>query len=97
MGRRVAAAFFERRGLLQLLGWRSRRGTCWNFFLAVPVSRSCGSTWGGDGGRLAQIYMLGLSLALTLLFCLSFLHLESFVTKCNGYCPRSRFQLLVTT
>lgn len=40
-------------------------GTCWNFFLAVPVSRSCGSICGGSGDRLAQIYMPGLSLALT--------------------------------
>lgn len=66
-------------------------------FLAVPVPGSCGSIWGAGGGRLAQIYMPGLSLALALLFRLGFLHLEPFVTKCNGYCPRSRFQLLVTT
>lgn len=75
---------------------RSCYGTCWNFFLPVPVSRSCGSIWGGGGGTLAQIYLPRLSLALTLLFRLGFLHLESFVTKCNGYRPRSRFQLLVT-
>jgi len=75
---------------------RPQRGTCWNFFLDVPVSRSCGSIWGGGGGRLAQIYMPGLCLALTLLFRLGFFQLESFVTKCNGYRPRSRFQLLVT-
>lgn len=92
-----SAAFLDRREFLQLLGQRSQRGTCWNFFLAVPVSRSCGIIWGGGGGRLALIYMPALSPALTLLFRLAFLHLEPFVTKCNGYCPRSRFQLLVTT
>lgn len=41
-----------RGGELQLLGQRSWPGTCWNFFLAVPVSRSCGSIWGQIGTDL---------------------------------------------
>lgn len=77
---------------------RSQRGTCWNFFLAVPVSRSCGSIWGWQRGEIGtDLYARLVSSSDSLLFRLGFLHLESFVTKYNGYRPRSRFQLLVTT
>lgn len=51
MGRMGSAAFLERRGA-PVLGQRSWPGTCWNFFLAVPVSRSCGSIWGQIGTDL---------------------------------------------